>query len=189
MSVLTALLVISCSVVVLIVTAVVTPVQVKLLMQSAPQRRLKLAARLLGGLTPSIPIHDSTREPVRRQPPKDSQRTNRRGRGETTSRNRRMLFAAPQLVDGLLRSIKLTSIEVDGDVGLGDPADTGQFLGLLVPIKYALPPSSVVSVDVRPDFTARRFSGRFVAEFAFIPVALVAPCARFAWRVFGAADG
>ncbi|MGI9426043.1 MAG: DUF2953 domain-containing protein [Hyphomicrobiaceae bacterium] len=189
MSVLTALLVISCSVVVVIVTAVVTPVQVKLLMQSAPHRRLTLAARLFGGITPSIPIHDSTRERARRRPLKESQLTSRRERGKTTLRNRRMLFAAPQLVDGLLRSIKLTSIEVDGDIGLGDPADTGQFLGLLVPIKYALPPSSVVSVDVRPDFTARRLSGRFVAEFAFVPVALVLPCARFAWRVFGAADG
>lgn len=167
-----------------------TPIRLGFTVRTKPQWQLRVAARLLGGLTPAIPIHDSSRRAVKvkRRP---GRRTGAKGKRQARTRRPkaarvvRAVRATPRLLGDLLRPIHLTRLAVDADVGLADPADTGQLFGLFTALRYARPSGSTISVDVRPDFTGPRASGRLDAELSFIPVAFVPPGVRFAWRVFG----
>ena len=96
-----------------------------------------------------------------------------------------MFEATPKLLVDLLRPIEVSRLEIEADVGLGDPADTGQLFGLLAPIIYTQPMATVGLINVRPDFTASRASGTLLAELSFIPAAFIPPGVRFAWHVFG----
>lgn len=173
----------------LILVLLVTPVTLNVTMRTSPKWRLKIAARLLGGLTPSIPIHDSDRpRPKKKKKPSPAPERQKKKAGPSRpalARIRRAVSAAPHLLIDLLRPIHIQYLKVDMDVGLLDPADTGQLFGLLVPVIYSRRQSEAVSIAVRPDFTSARLSGEVTAALNFIPVAFIPPAIRFAWRVFG----
>lgn len=171
--------------VVLALAAVVTPVKLRLRFRSSPQWRLRIDARLFGGATPAIPFHDSARRRSKKRKKAGTRRTLRNNTGNKKTSSFRMFEAAPKLLGELLRSIEVSRLEIDADVGLGDPADTGQLFGLLVPIIYTQPMATVGLINVRPDFTASRASGTLLAELSFIPAAFIPPGVRFAWHVFG----
>jgi hypothetical protein len=101
-------------------------------------------------------------------------------------RSSRALVAAPRLLVSLLRPFRLQRLAIDADVGLSDPADTGQLIGMLAPLIYAVPRSNVVDIAIRPDFSGARVEGDLEADFSFVPAALVPPLAAFAWRVLRA---
>lgn len=176
---------VSALIVLLLLVGVVlaTPVKLAFTMTTSPQWRLKIVARLLGGLTPAIAIHDSVRHQQLRRAPRAKKKK------ATRSRRRsgwipRAVAATPQLLAGLLRPVHVERLAIDADIGLADPADTGQLFGMLTTANHALPRPPRVSIVVRPDFSGSRASGELDAALSFVPLFLILPGVRFAWRVF-----
>ena len=173
----------------LVIALLVTPVRLVFDLRTSPTWRLRIAARLLAGMTPSIPVHDSERSGSRRAPAEKQKSKARRkdGRGRRwAARPGRVIRSAPDLLVGLLKPIHLERFKVDADIGLEDPADTGHLFGLIQALDAVRPRPRAISIDVRPDFTGPRASGEVFAALRFIPAAFVWPGCRFAWRVFGA---
>lgn len=169
----------------LAIAVLATPVRLALSLRTAPRWRLRIAARLLGGLTPAITLHDSARPRKVARPKKKTARKHARADRQTAARALRGLSAAPELAGGLLRRIHLRRLAVDADLGLGDPADTGQLFGLVQALRHALPDSETISVAIRPDFTEARAAGAVDAELSVTPLAFLAPGLRFASRIYG----
>ena len=171
----------------LLIGLAVTPVRIRFVASASPSWRLRVGARLFGGLMPTIPVYDSARRdaPTRKQPaqPDAGRRKARPAPHKDHGLIPRMLRAAPRLAFELLGTIHLTRLAVDADVELADPADTGQLYGLLAPFLYGR--SHADSLNLRPDFTGPRLEGRALAELSVIPAAFVPPGVRFAWRVYG----
>jgi hypothetical protein len=174
---------------VLALAVLATPVKLEFTMRSSPRRRVKIAARLLGGLTPPIVIHDSDRQGRKAKHRQAVVKPGRRERGKMSrqalARVRRAIIAAPHLLADLLRPIHIEQLTADADIGLADPADTGQVFGLLAPVIYSRLASDVLSIAVRPDFMTPGFSGEVFAKLSVTPVAFIAPATRFAWHIFG----
>lgn len=162
-----------------------TPVKLAFTVRTSPRWQLKIAARLLGGLMPAILIHNSARRRRKKKTPKAKKKRLAMMPRHAMVRVPRVIAAAPRLLAGLLRPIYLERLTVDADIGLADPADTGQLFGLLSAVNYSRPPTSAVSLLVRPDFARPCVSGELDAELSFIPLAFIPPGVRFAWRVFG----
>lgn len=165
--------------------ALMTPVKLGFTVRTSPSWRLKIAARLLGGLTPPISIHDSERRKRKRKTPKVKKKRSVIMPRRALARLPHVMAASPRLLAGLLRPVHLERLTVDADIGLADPADTGQLIGLLAAVTYSRLPTSIVSISLRPDFTGPRASGELDAELSFIPVAFIPPGVRFARHVFG----
>jgi hypothetical protein len=169
----------------LLVSAVLaTPVQIAFAAARSPGWQLKIVARLLGGLTPEIVLHDSERPKRRRKAPRAKEKKapgSRRRSGWIP----RAMAAAPQLVTGLLEPVHLENLAIDADIGLEDPADTGQLFGMLAAASYALPRPAGMSIVVRPDFSGARAAGKLEVALSCVPILLIPPGVRFAWRVFG----
>lgn len=185
---LSGVLVVVAALAVLILVLLVTPVSLDVTMHTSPKWRLRIAARLFGGLTLPIPIYDSDRQRTKKKKPSRERKRQKKEAGRsrpTFARIRRVVSAAPHLLIDLLRPIRIQYLKVDLDVGLMDPADTGQLFGLLAPVIYSRRRSDAVSIAVRPDFTSARLSGEITAMLNFIPVAFIPPAIRFAWRAFG----
>jgi hypothetical protein len=171
--------------VLLAVLVLATPVKLDLALRTSPGWRLKITVRLFAGLTPPVPVHDSAR-PKRREAKRPAPgKPAAARRRKTPARALRALAGAPRLLAGLLRPISLERLTVDADIGLDDPADTGQLAGLLNAFVHAWPLRPDVSIAVRPDFAGPRAEGRVDARLSFIPIAFVPPGIRFAWRVYG----
>lgn len=166
-----------------VLVALALPVWLRLDAQAKPDAQLKVGARLLAGLTPQLTFYDST-QPKEEAEEEEPAPKPRKGRGDWAKRGPRMAAAAPGLLAGLLRPVRFHRLHVDADVGLSDPAGTGQLYGLLAPVIYALPRSPSVSIAVRPDFDGPRLEGEVAASLRVIPLAWVPPLARFGWRVF-----
>lgn len=166
---------------------IMSPVKLGFTVRTSPIWRLKIAARLLGGLTPPILIHDSARRRPKKKPASKNKKSVTVSR-EASTRISRAIAGAPRLLTGLLRPIRLERLSIDADIGLGDPADTGQLFGILTGLSYSLPPSSPVSITMRPDFTSKHASGELTAALSFTPLAFIPPGIRFAWHVFGSSS-
>jgi len=170
----------------LAIAVLTTPAKLEFALRTSPRWRMTIAARLLGGLTPPIAIHDSARLGRKdNRPTAKKKKTLAIAPHRALARTPRVIAAAPRLMAGLLRPIHLERLRVDADIGLADPADTGRLFGLLAAVRYSWPGTSAVSIAVRPDFTGPRASGELDVELSFIPIAFVPPGVRFAWRVFG----
>ena len=138
--------------------ALSTPIRLAFAVGTSPKWRLTIAARLLGGLTPPIPIHDSARRTGKKRKRKAKHKKPTARPRRSPARRARAIAAAPRLLAGLLRPIRLERLTVDADIGLADPADTGHLAGLLAALNASRPPASPVSIAVRPDFTGPRAS-------------------------------
>lgn len=173
----------------LVVAVLATPVKFGFTFSTSPGWRLLITMRLFGGFAPVIPLHDSSRRrpKAKKKPVARRRRLPARFR-LSAARIRRGILAAPDLLAGLLRPIRLERLALDADIGLADPADTGQLFGFIAAVNHSRPAASAVSIEVRPDFTGPRASGELDAVLSFIPVAFVPPGLRFAWRVFGASS-
>lgn len=172
-----------CALAALLVVVVVlagTPVKLTLSARTDPQYRVRITARGIGGMMPSILVYDSTRAKRERK----SKPERKRRKPSRRSQGLRLVRAVPRLVIDLLRPIRLERLDVDADVGLEDPADTGMLFGLLQPLRH-LPPLSKASIAVRPDFTRSVASGSVDAGISFVPAAFIPPGARFVWTLFG----
>ena len=119
------------------IAALATPIHIGLSARSRPRWQMTLSARLYGGLTPPIPIVDTSR-PRRSsrqraaRPPRQ-----RRNKSQLGRRARRAVLAVPNLLTGLLCRFRLERVALDADVGLSDPADTGQLVGEVAVVREA----------------------------------------------------
>jgi len=172
------------AIIALLVTAViafaVTPVRLRCILRSEPKGQAVVVARLLAGLMPPIRVFDSSRRAAKRQ-----RRVKKRPGTPRFRHVSHVVQQVPELLTDLLQRIRVRRLVVDADIGLGDPADTGQVFGLLQAARYAVPAAPGVSVNIRPDFEERRLSGWLAAEMSFIPVTFLPPVLRFVWRAFG----
>ena len=175
----------------LIVLILVLPVRVSLRLASGPRMDAGAEIRLLAGLAPPIrlsrPRHGAEATPEseagsgHRRPDRRPKRVRRRGAAVAG----RLLSAAPRALGRMVRKVHLERVEIDGDLGLGDPAETGALFGWLMPLIHTLP-SPRFRLDLRPDFSAARISVRAEAAFRIIPAALLPPLAALLWAGFGA---
>lgn len=173
--------------------ALALPVRLRLHARSQPVRRLRLELGLLAGMGPSIAMVDTSRrakppkaakkpEPVRRR-----KRKKARTVGIGAGRGLRMARAAPGLLGGVLRQVRVERFIVDCVFGLGDPAETGQVFGLLAPFQYGSQWAwgRATRVVFTPDFDRRCLEGEADVALAVTPLRLLSPALRFAWAVFG----
>ncbi len=170
----------------LILLILVLPVHISLRLASGEAMSARAEIRLLAGLAP--PIRLSRRRPDPHSASgSDRRRPKRRAktRGKRGAAAGRLLSAAPRALGRMIRKVHVERIEIDGDLGLGDPAETGALFGWLMPLIHALP-SPRFCLDLRPDFTAARISVRAEAAFRLIPAVLLPPLASLLWAGFGA---
>lgn len=170
----------------LIVLILVLPVRVSLRLASGTRMDAGAEIRLLAGLAPPIRLSrrrhgavsasGSGRERPKRRPKGHHRRGGAAGR---------LLSAAPRALGRMIRKVHVERIEIDGDLGLGDPAETGALFGWLMPLIHSLP-SPRFRLDLRPDFAAARVSVRAEAAFRLVPAALLPPLAALLWAGFGA---
>ena len=89
------------------------------------------------------------------------------------------------MVTDLLACVKIRSATIDGKFGLGDPGETGQMYGYLIPFIYGLPPIPPVQIDIEPAFDRAVLTGRLALDISLTPIRLLAPIARFGWAIMG----
>lgn len=185
----TALLWVLAALGLLLVAALVLPVRIRLTAGTEPHRRAQIWISALGGVIPPLPAWDSDK---RKQEAKPQQKAKARPAGHRdAARNRRLFMAGVRLIPDLLREIRLRKLEVDGVLGLDDPADTGAVFGALSPLLYALPSAlpAETAITLRPEFGGRHLEGRLEAEIGLVPARFALPVLRFAWAGYGAGTG
>ena len=172
-----------------------TPVHLVLNAEVGQATRFRLRMRLLGGLTPWLRLVDTarpdrlpsgSRAPVRRKALKPRSRPeNHPGRrwGVQNEKMWRLLQALPELLRREFRRIRIEQLLVEGDIGLGDPADTGQLFGYIMPLTHSLRLPRT-RIRLRPDFNALRVEGQAEAVVHIVPLTLLLPAVLLGWRVF-----
>jgi hypothetical protein len=167
--------------VVLVILLVVLPIHVLALWQSDPAVPSKVLLRPFGGVSPPIKVYDS------HKPRKAGQKAAPKARKHQKARRSGRMPQGDVLAEGMVLLRRLTgavhidTLLLDAEVGLGDPADTGQLFGQLCPLIY----TTGGHVNVRPNFDAACLRGSALAQVHFSVLGLVWPFARFGWRVFG----
>ncbi len=162
----------------------ITPVKLVLEMHTSPSWRMNVGMRLLGGSTPAISFSSD----VCRGQLRNAQKTRKAKKGISRRSSTSVAQAIPatlRFLSELLRSVHFDRLSIDADVGLPDPADTGQLLGMITATAHAMPSTQKVSVIIRPDFIEPRASGRLDAELSFVPLSIIPPSIRFVWRMVG----
>jgi len=177
------------AILVMLCLTLITPVFVRVLLTTSPQLAYRIEMRALAGLAPSLTLAEGQHEgsaPKRtaKPNPKSAKRT-RHKMSSFKSGHASAIRALPQLIEGILRCIHLEGLHISADVGLGDPADTGRFCGLFMPLQFASPLPASVSLDLRPDFTKICLNGSVSAAVRVTLAALLVPISRFAWRTYG----
>ena len=169
----------------LVVLVLITPVSLRVHLTNSPLFTYRVEVHAFGGLAPRLTL---AKEPSQDAVPKNKTKQ-AKPRPRRSSRHKRvngaLIRALPELVSGILCHVHLAELHIDADYGLGDPADTGQFSGLLMPLQYASPLPASVLLDLRPDFTKACLKGSMRAAVRFTVAAFLVPVLRFAWRAFG----
>lgn len=162
----------------------ITPVKLVLEMHTSPSWCMNVGMRLLGGLTPAISFSsDGSRGQIRKA------RKTRKAKKAISQRSStsvaRAISVTLRFLNELFRSVHFNRLSIDADVGLADPADTGQLFGMITAAVHAMPSKQNVSIVIRPDFVEPRASGRLDAELSFVPLSLILPSIRLVWRMVG----
>ncbi len=159
------------------------PVRVALRARSDPSLHYAVTARPLGGYGPRITLADSTRKDRKMAP---DRKTGKKQRHTSRTRGNRGIFPAGlELISRLLGCIRFDRLDIEGQFGTGDPAETGQVFGLLAPLIYGSPHLARTRIEVQPVFDKACAAGVVDARFSVVPIALVPPFIRFGWIAFG----
>ena len=81
-----------------------------------------------------------------------------------------------------IRRIHVDLLSIEGDIGLGDPADIGRLIGYLMPLNHALRLPRT-RIDLRPDSGQLRFEGGADAALRLVPLSVLVPAVQLSWRV------
>jgi hypothetical protein len=165
----------------IIALIVLLPIHVVLSWQSDPAKPSTALLRLFGGVSPAIKVYDSHKPPKAKMKAahKAPKRRKKRGRGWVPKGD--MLAEGMALLRRLLEAVHIDALRLDAEIGLGDPAETGQLYGQLCPLIY----TTGGHVFVRPNFETACLQGSALAQLHFAPLGLIWPFARFSWRMFG----
>ena len=160
---------------------VLLPIHVGLSWQSDPAKPSMILLRLFGGVFPAIRVYDSAKpsKAKAKAAPKAPKRRKARRGGWVP--NGVALAEVMALLRRLLRAVHIDALQLDAEVGLGDPGETGQLYGQLCPLIY----TARGHVFVRPNFNRACLQGSGLAQLHFTPLGLIWPFIRFGWRVFG----
>ncbi len=75
-----------------------------------------------------------------------------------------------KLVRGLLRAIKIKTLDLHLRLGLDDPADTGRLWGILGPLNSQLAGIRTANIRIEPDFAAEVFSLHSQGRITVVPL-------------------
>lgn len=168
---------------VVLVGVLVTPVHLRAHLRNSPQLAYRVDARILGGLSPRIRIVDSLRpRKTRARKQKKAARSRWKTHG---SGGPNIMSALPRLVSDLLRAVRFEHLRLEAEFGLGDPADTGQLYGLLIPLQYSGYAAQDVSISMRPNFERACLDCELDVRVQVTPASFLLPIIRFAWNAFG----
>lgn len=170
--------------------AFVTPVFLRVHLTNAPLFAYRVEVHALGGLAPRLTLANG---PGPDDAPKNRIKKNRtkqtKPKPQRSLRPKRVngavIAALPELIKSIARHVHVAELHIDADFGLGDPAQTGQLCGLLMPLQYASPLPASVLLDLRPDFTRTCLHGSLTVAVRLTVGALAVPALRFSWRAFG----
>lgn len=161
-----------------IVLLLVLPMRLRLSLRTDPAFRSFLVVWPFGGTIFPLRVFDTTRKgkTTPDKPAKKRRKRSRSGRGRAEA-----LLTLPQTLGRMIRSIHFEELRINGEFGLGDPAETGQLYGQLTPIIY----TTGHAITLRPNFDQACLHGRADAQVRVIPIAFLWPIAGFLWRMFG----
>ncbi|MEO1291260.1 MAG: DUF2953 domain-containing protein [Pseudomonadota bacterium] len=189
-SIVLALLVVIATVLIVLAVMLILPVTLRVrasnLPSSSPMWRVAVEARPFGGVSPAITLHDSTlarSEKLSEKPPEKA--ADWSPSPAMSKRLPRMIGALPVLLSDILAAIRFEALSLDADIGLDDPADTGQLFGYVAAMESALVATPNIAIAIRPDFEGTRVSAEIAATLSVVPISLVAAGMRFGWQVFG----
>ncbi|MDA1128401.1 MAG: DUF2953 domain-containing protein [Chloroflexi bacterium] len=80
----------------------------------------------------------------------------------------------------ILGAIRVRKLNLSMQIGLGDPAETGQLLGLVRPIAACVDAIPSVQMSVEPDFYQETFRGNCSGSVRIYPILMVPPIIFFA---------
>lgn len=158
------------------------PVKVRVLAQSSPVYRLLVRIRPLGGVSPGLTVVDSSKP---RTKPRRTDITSKRDARIGLKRAGSLASAGSKFVTSAVQKFRVERVSVDADLGLADPAATGQVYGMLCAARYAPYWPRDAEISVRPDFSGTRAEGCADVRIRVTPLALVPSALVFAWRAFG----
>jgi len=87
---------------------------------------------------------------------------------------------ATALLQRLLRTVRFRNLCGRARIGLGDPAETGMALAMLLPLTYALDAVPGVELQVEPDFQGTGVSGDMQGAVRVFPILVIPPVVAFA---------
>ena len=120
-------------------------------------------------------------KPKRDKPPKRRRHRAQKRRG-TAKRVGRAIRAFPRLLRRLLGVFTLDRLEVQGTLGLDDPADTGILFGVVTPLNH-IPLGEKIDIALHPSFDGARLEGICAFSIRVVPVLLIWPFLAFGWTV------
>lgn len=153
--------------------ACLTPLRLDIRIRKARDWDTRFELRPFAGLGPRIPLRRKHREAPA---------------SKTTSKRRapssRVLGAGLAFLREVLTCIRLDALRGHVRFGCGDPAETGQVFGAVMPALHAARALPRLRLDVQPDFEAEVLRGEVSLVLSLVPARLLVPLARFGWRVF-----
>lgn len=169
----------------LIALALVTPIFVRVHLATLPRLAYQIELRPFAGMAPCFRLGSGPQDGAKAKPRQREGPPKRRKSSKVGFPNSAMVKAAPSLIKGLLRRIKLVELEIDADFGLGDPAETGRLCGVVMPLQHTGLLSQKVTLNLRPDFGQAILNGSLTAVIHVTVAALFVPVLQAAWRVYG----
>ena len=163
----------------------ITPVLLRVHLTNSPLFAYRVEMHALGGLAPRLTLAKGPSEDVFAKHKAKQAKPKQRKSSRPKRMNGALIRALPELVRGILRHVHVAELHIDADYGLGDPADTGQLCGLLMPLQYASPLPASALLDLRPDFTRACLKGSMTAAVRVTVATFLVLVLRFAWRAFG----
>ncbi|MDJ0637975.1 MAG: DUF2953 domain-containing protein [Paracoccaceae bacterium] len=173
------LLVLLALVIGLIVLLLILPLRLELQLTRAEALQFSAALRPFGHIGPRIPMSS------RRKPAKPKKKSPARKEKKRQSNPMRIAQPAIRLVTELLATVRFETASLNVRFGLGDPAETGQLYGQLIPLVYSTTRCPRVRMEVEPVFDEATLTGRAALDLSVVPARLIAPILRFGWSAFG----
>lgn len=94
-------------------------------------------------------------------------------------RTEAILGSLARLLRGLFGAIRVQFLRIDLDIGLSDPAETGEAVGLLWAALAPLEGLAPVRVRIVPSFSDERLEGSVEGKLWIVPIKIVPPLALF----------
>ena len=168
-----------------ILLAIFMPLRIELQASRRDALSYSAALRPFGQFGPRIPLSKGRAKPpqdakVDKPPPK---KTARRRRWKTHPMQ--MVRAGVQLIADVIGQFRIETADLDLRFGLGDPGETGQVYGQIVPLIHCASSLPHVRLCVEPAFDRAVLTGQAALDVSVVPARLVPPLLRFGWVAFG----